>query len=141
MEQILFRAKRLDNGAWVEGFYSNLFNEPTNAEETAITFQVFEGADMSYPYPTVNTVHAIVDEKTVCQFTGAIDCSGKQIFENDIIFNEDRMQHQVVFYDEERFCFFCKYVGCEETVSLCNSIGNANYKVGNIFDNADLVSF
>lgn len=132
METTLFRAKYLNENEWIFGHLvlSYYMSDPEESDEKFYKTCIQKESG-SY----------VVDEKTVCQFTGAIDCSGKQIFENDILFNEDRMQHQVVFYDEERFSYFCKYVGCEEIVSLCNSIGNINYKVGNIFDNADLVSF
>ena len=136
MRTIKFRAKSKSTKQWVYGYIREIWaSKQEDCRYVMCPSMSFE----ENGWTDIEETEVIPE--TIGQFTGAIDCSGKQIFENDIIFNEDRMQHQVVFYDEERFCFFCKYVGCEETVSLCNSIGNVNYKVGNIFDNADLVSF
>lgn len=86
---ILFRGKRIDNGAWVEGFYSKLYYEETGKEQSIITHQYFYPADMSYPYPHVSTVNSEVVEETVGQFTGIEAKKHKtnlssKIFEGDI---------------------------------------------------------
>lgn len=94
--EILFKAKRLDNGAWVEGFYSNLYDEYKLDEQAIIAYQNFYQADMSYPYPSVETIDAKVDEKTVCQYTGFSDVNGEGIFEGD----HDKDGNCVVFCDE-----------------------------------------
>ena len=92
----LFKAKRVDNGAWVEGFYSNLYDEEKLDEQPIIAYQNFYEADMSYPYPSVETIEANVDPKTVCEYAGFSDKNGESVFEGDY----DKEGNCVVFCDE-----------------------------------------
>lgn len=73
MREILFKAKRLDNGGWVEGYYwTNLFNNHfiriAQNKTGRFTIDDFE-----------------IDPDTLCQFTGLTDKDGNKIWENDII--------------------------------------------------------
>lgn len=72
MREIKFKAKRLDNGEWAEGYY---VKTPTNQHR--IYWQPFKEA-------TSNTYHE-VDAETVCQYTGIDDRFGAGVFENDIV--------------------------------------------------------
>ncbi len=92
----LFKAKRVDNGAWVEGFYSNLYDEEKLDEQPIIAYQNFYEADMSYPYPSVETIEVKVDSKTVCEYAGFSDKNGESVFEGDY----DKDGNCVVFCDE-----------------------------------------
>ena len=70
--RIKFKAKRLDNGKWVEG---DLLHTENLAFITWFDngFRKLEKAAPS----------------TICQFTGLTDCEGNEVWEGDIIKNHD----------------------------------------------------
>lgn len=71
IENIKFKAKRLDNGEWVEG---DLMKESYGA-------RIIEHTSKA-------TNWIAVDPNTVCQFTGLTDCKGKEVWEGDIVERE-----------------------------------------------------
>lgn len=74
-ENIKFKAKRLDNNTWVEGyFYAECGN-------TYIIEDRQSGSMLNR-----NEAHQ-VDPLTVCQFTGLKDCDGNEIWEGDMLSN------------------------------------------------------
>lgn len=76
-ENIKFKAKRLDNDKWVEGYF---YGECGNA-------YIVENKQ-SESMLNRNEAHQ-VDPSTVCMFTGLTDKDGKDIFENDILYDKD----------------------------------------------------
>lgn len=113
IENIKFKAKRLDNGEWVEG---DLMKESYGARIIEHTSK----AD--------NLV--AVDPSTVCQFTGLKDTNDVPIFEGDII--DFGGEGEVVFKDGAFYAKFGKYTEC----LLCNLVksGQPVTIVGNKFD-------
>lgn len=69
-DRYLYRAKRADNGEWVEGFLmdDNYINTPFNDNDV--------GGRFDDPVE--------IDPSTICQCTGLKDKNGKLIWENDI---------------------------------------------------------
>ncbi len=126
MREILFKAKRIDNGEWVEGCLvidhsrPNLFEYRMQPVESGVLYA-----------PPINP-------ETICQFTGLCDRNGNRIWENDIIQHED-IAAPVRFgiYDS----VYGFYADFPRETYLREELGYWRSKtivVGNIFDNPEL---
>ena len=120
MREILFKAKRIDNGKWVEGYYAMSQNTDS------ITHWILE---------PIGAMHKI-DEKTICQYTGLTDKKGNKIWENDIVYipyeRIDDSYCKVIFK-------YGQFIG-EMADGCYDSVQNKKAEViGNIFDNPELL--
>lgn len=115
---IKFKAKRLDNGKWVEGYF---YAECGNA-------YIIENCQKESMLNRNITYE--VAPSTVCQFTGLKDTNDVPIFEGDIIDFDG--EGEVVFKDGAFYVKFGKYTEC----LLCNLVksGLSVTIVGNKFD-------
>lgn len=121
IENIKFKAKRLDNGEWVEGDLVH------STSYVGISYS-------SSAFPDVPIVHR-VDPSTVCQFTGLKDCEGKEIWEGDIIKDSYLGKERTIEWNNH----LCSFTALDEINSsdkplgaLVKSLGW--YVVGNKFN-------
>ena len=76
MREILFKAKRKDNGKWIEGHYAECRGETFIGVDTSSMFEIF--------CPPVIRWFKVRSE-TICRFTGMTDKNGVRIWKNDIV--------------------------------------------------------
>lgn len=129
MREILFKAKRLDNGEWVEG---NLITNERNENQKYIGYIFDERNGVIEDYDLVEVI-----PDTICQYTGLEDKNGNKIWENDIahIRSSGLSGYGVIKYENGNLVLVD--VKRKRTYSMYGE-----WKIrkdGNIFDNADLL--
>lgn len=92
-ENIKFKAKRLDNGEWIEG-------EISHFEGTLWIVSIKDPMKCGE-----------VDPSTVCMFTGLIDCKGNEIWEGDYLTPINDSEAMKVIFKEGSFGFDTSYYG------------------------------
>ena len=131
--EILFKAKRKDNGEWVEGYYQKRFDLDGSEQHLIFwskSYTVWEYAE--------------INPDTICQYTGLTDKNGRKIWENDICDRKEKYP-EIVTYNKGDWQLDYSYVfGKEMHTDACN-LGfyvcerDCVEVIGNIFDNADLL--
>lgn len=132
MREILFKAKRLDNGEWVEGYYVYCRKR----------HYILPVLNKAIGFDEREDEWVEVDPDTICQYTGLTDKNGQKIWENDIceMVYDGTIHIYVVVWDKTELdfkgtngkenygCNF-EYLGCCEEIVV----------IGNIFDNPELL--
>lgn len=127
-DRFLFRAKRIDNGEWVQGYLYGIW------ERRYILWGMTNDIQ--------NMVEA--DPSTVCQCTGLKDKNGNLIWENDIIECKDGKHNFQTQIEWDAYCAGFIFQDTEtSTVGLDAITANGLYSeskvVSNIFDNQELL--
>lgn len=132
----LYRAKRTDNGEWVEGYLLNI----AKINAFICTGKIkLDGTLKGIVAPEMYAV----DPYTICQCTGLEDKNGKPIWENDILCGHlddiypDDVTYACVLWRDNGFHL-------KENNSFDTSLIDENDKewfetCGNIFDNPELL--
>lgn len=129
----LYRAKRLDNGEWVQGYLSYPFC--TEKGNESYYFYAKDSLDFF--------CRCVVDASTICQCTGLKDKNRKLIWKNDIIKAwsqgtcakgkiKQRIDGTWIMYpawQKGEMWYLCPDNNGETTVEV----------IGNIFDNPELL--
>lgn len=131
MREILFKAKRIDNGEWIEGCYV------TSDGKSFICMDIVEH------YCVIALRWFEIDPETLCQFTGICDKNGKRIWENDILMAHlDESYPEDATYETVEWNF-AGWVGHEADSTDRKYIDKFDLEyyevVGNIFDNPELL--
>ena len=135
MDRYLTKAKRSDNGEWVEGYVFKATEHWHNHgihEDWIVTGAIQNGGwcNIYGKYP--------IDKNTICSYTGLNDKYGNKIFENSII--------QILYEDNYSEIGFVKYSSCGVRYVLV--IDGQTYRfdescdievLGNRFDNKELL--
>lgn len=142
-ERFLFRGKRKDNGAWVEG---NLIqgNKTYIATTEAINYMVVSTSYMA----SIELVEVIPE--AIGQCTGLKDKNGKLIFEGDIVEsraseNKEDWKRWVVQFTDGSFCFEREIPRKRKYKYEQNLLGIDNIElygltvIGNVYDNLELL--
>lgn len=141
MRDILFKAKRIDNGEWVEGYLVRFCNR-----YGGLGFEIIAEAGIYYD-GSPNYISHEVDESTICQFTGLLDKNGQKVWENEIIRELDGGMDGIsrkVCWDEIymmwKFPLVRKHwaYGYNE-IDLWMMLSKNIEVIGNVFDNPELL--
>lgn len=137
-DRYLHKAKRLDNGEWVQGYYVkglNMYDKEVHL--------IFEPNTMFYSSGETDGWYK-VDPTTICQCTGLKDKNGNMIWENDICDRKEQYP-EIVKYCNGDWTLDYSYVSNKKSgANYCNLGFYTEERkcvevIGNIFDNPELL--
>lgn len=141
MRKILFKAKRTDNGEWVEGYCFKFMDKSYIADMERTFMEAF------YTEKSVVDFHMRayeVEADTLCQRTGFLDKKGNWIWENDVV-KDDRGNIYKAFWQKRYYQF--SWICLKSDLLPIGAIWDLwslsrNYDlevIGNIFDSTELL--
>ncbi len=128
-DRYLFKAKRVDDGEWVQGCY--IYNIDRDCSESLNKFAHRIQPLYAHAYAEP------IDPTTICQCTGLNDKNGKLIWENDIIRTKvgtakviwDKSEWRIEWLKSDLWRKDLYYWAVEDNQKI--------EVIGNIFDNKD----
>lgn len=133
--EILFKAKRIYNGEWVEG---------SLLQTTAVSLKSFIVPSACYTFDKWDWAEWLhVDTDTICQWTGLLDRNGNKIWENDIVsveylyLGKRHKENAEVSYSKNGFVPFAWEYECDGCDLRCEILEVE--VIGNKFDNPELL--
>ena len=145
MREIIFKAKQIDNGEWIEG---SLFDNGFNGEEKkyfvgGLVIEKYNGTACD-EWDITGIDFCEIDPETICQFTGLTDKNGKKIWENDICDRKEKYLEVVKMTNGDWTLDYSYAIGRDYGNSYCNLGFYVNERkcievVGNIFDQPELL--
>lgn len=137
MREILFRAKRIDNGEWAEGYlFDDGMAEVEHYFVGRIVVEPYKGTACD-DWDITGIDFCEVNPETLCQYTGLKDKNGNRIWENDIV----RIGANTLVRWSEKYAGWCliqRYWIHEHFFGEAFEAKECEV-VGNIFDNPELM--
>jgi uncharacterized phage protein (TIGR01671 family) len=143
-DRYLFKAKRADNGEWVQGYLFDDGFENGRVFIGGLVIEKYTGTACD-DWTISGSCFCKVDKSTICQCTGLRDKNGKLIWENDIVKDKNGNFYKAIWQNNYyQYCWVCIKSNIELFVGgkrdLWSIVENPEIELaGNIFDNPELL--
>lgn len=142
MREIKFRAKRLDNGEWVNGSGLLIADDfcVIDRDTEMYVDEKYEWAGNTHFFRVAGVM---CDLKTIGQYTGLKDKNGKEVYEGDIVKSISGKVGYVIFLQQE-MGYVVVWDNCDTCLGHRNRGGGYECDgsievISNIYDNPDFV--
>ena len=152
-DRYLFKAKRIDNGKWVQGYLFDDGFENGRMFVGGLIVEKYIGAACD-DCTVTGTNFCEIDPSTICKCTGLKDKNGKLIWENDIVKDEMIWENDIVkdekgnlykafwqknYYQYSWICIKSNYLPIGAQWNLWSLKSFEIEVIGNTFDNPELL--
>ena len=146
-DRYLFKAKRIDNGKWVQGYLFDDGFENGRMFVGGLVVEKYIGAACD-DCTVTGTNFCEIDPSTICKCTGLKDKNGKLIWDNDVV------KFDVYYYGKLESSTISQIKWCNDLCALSLVVNGRGTRgtlghlmdlnkeievIGNIFDNPELV--